>query len=64
MSTTVIPASFQLPIGIATVGLAVSGTGNVWTGFPLTLVGLALAFQASRVSFEFDDEVGERGGRC
>ncbi|CAN0430071.1 unnamed protein product, partial [Laminaria digitata] len=59
MSTVVIPASFQLPIGIATVGLAVSGVGNVGAGFPLTLVGLALAFQATRVSFEFDDECME-----
>lgn len=57
MSTVVIPASFQLPIGIATVGLAVSGAGNVGAGFPLTVVGLALAFQATRISFEFDDEV-------
>ncbi|CAM9766154.1 unnamed protein product [Hapterophycus canaliculatus] len=55
MSTVVIPADFKLPIGIAAVGLAITGLGNVGAGFPISLVGLALAFQATRVSFEFDD---------
>ncbi|CAM9678609.1 unnamed protein product [Scytosiphon promiscuus] len=55
MSTVVIPADFKLPIGIAALGLAVTGLGNVGVGFPISIVGLALALQATRVSFEFDD---------
>lgn len=58
MSTVVVPADFKLPIGIAAFGLAVTGLGNVGVGFPISIVGLLLAFQASRVSFEFDDVVG------
>lgn len=64
MSTVVIPADFKLPIGIASLGLAVTGLGNVNAGFPITFVGLLLAFQATRVSFEFDDMVGETGRRA
>lgn len=56
-----IRSDFNLPIGIATVGLAVSGAGNLGVGFPLTAAGLALAFQATRVVFEFDDEVRRLG---
>lgn len=59
MSTVVIPSDFRLPIGIAAVGLAASGAGNFGLGFPLTVAGLALAFQATNVAFEFDDEVGD-----
>lgn len=59
MSTKVIPADFKLPIGIAALGLAITGLGNVGAGFPISFVGLLLAFQATRVSFEFDDVVGE-----
>eukprot|EP00752_Nemacystus_decipiens_P011281 g10024.t2 len=55
MSTVVIPADFKLPIGIASLGLAVTGLGNIGVGFPISVVGLLLAFQATRVSFEFDD---------
>eukprot|EP00903_Cladosiphon_okamuranus_P007040 g6844.t1 len=55
MSTVVIPADFKLPIGIAALGLAITGLGNVNAGFPISFVGLLLAFQATRVSFEFDD---------
>lgn len=58
MVSKVIPSDFKLPIGIAALGLAITGTGNVGAGFPVSLVGLALAFQATRVSFEFDDVVG------
>lgn len=58
MSAVVIPADFKLPIGIAAFGLAVTGLGNVNAGFPISFVGLLLAFQATRVNFEFDDVVG------
>lgn len=58
-STVVIPADFKLPIGIGAFGLAVTGLGNVGAGFPISVVGLLLALQATRVSFEFDDVVGE-----
>lgn len=62
MSTVVIPSDFKLPIGIAAFGLAITGLGNVNVGFPISIVGLLLAFQATRVNFEFDDVVGgERG---
>lgn len=64
MSTVVIPADFKLPIGIAAFGLAVTGLGNVGVGFPISFVGLLLAFQATRVSFEFDDVVGENPMRA
>lgn len=57
MSTTVIPADFNLPIGIGALGLALSGSGNLGGGFVLTALGLGLAFQATRVSIEFDDDV-------
>lgn len=59
MSTVVIPADFKLPIGFAAFGLAVTGLGNIGVGFPISVVGLLLAFQATRVSFEFDDVVSE-----
>lgn len=65
MSTVEIPADFKLPIGIAAFGLSITGLGNVGVGFPISLVGLALAVQATKVVFEFDDEVGRkwcRGG--
>ncbi|CAM9322149.1 unnamed protein product [Ectocarpus sp. 6 AP-2014] len=55
MSTVVIPSDFKLPIGIAAFGLAITGLGNVGAGFPISVVGLLLAFQATRVKFEFDD---------
>lgn len=57
MATTRIPSSFTLPIGFAVLGLAFTGLGGINVGFPTTLVGLLLAFQATRVVFEFDDEV-------
>lgn len=57
MSTTTIPASFNLPVGIAVLGLAITGLGKIEVGFPVTVVGLLLALQANRVVFEFDDEV-------
>lgn len=57
MATTVVPADFKLPIGLATLGLAVTGAGNIGAGFPMTVVGLLLALQASRVSFMFDNAV-------
>lgn len=60
MSTTVIPADFKLPIGIGALGLALSGSGNLGGGFVLTALGLGLAFQATRVSIEFDDNVSRR----
>lgn len=65
MSTVVIPADFKLPIGIGALGLAITGLGNIGAGFPISIVGLLLAFQATRVSFEFDDVVGKKpeGGR-
>lgn len=63
MSTVVIPADFSLPIGIAAFGLAITGLGNVGVGFPISFVGLLLAFQATRVTFEFDDVVGNAGKR-
>lgn len=57
MSDAVIEADFTLPIAIAGVGLGVTGLGNIGVGFPMSVVGLLLAFQATRVSFLFDDEV-------
>lgn len=66
MSTVVVPSDFKLPIGIAAFGLAITGLGNVGAGFPVSVVGLLLAFQATRVKFEFDDVVraaAEDGGR-
>lgn len=63
MSTVSVPADFNLPLGIAGLGLVFTGVGNVGVGFPISLVGLALAFQATRVVFEFDDVVsGNSGG--
>lgn len=57
MSDVTIDADFTLPIAIAGAGLAVTGLGNVAVGFPISVVGLLLAFQATRVVFQFDDEV-------
>lgn len=57
MSDVAIDADFTLPIAIAGAGLAVTGLGNIGVGFPISVVGLLLAFQATRVVFQFDDEV-------
>lgn len=57
MTTTVIPSDFKLPIAIGGLGLVCTQLGNLAVGVVLSIVGLLLAFQATRVAFEFDDEV-------
>ncbi|CAM9376808.1 unnamed protein product [Choristocarpus tenellus] len=57
--SVVVPTDFRLPASLVGLGVACTAASNWGAGVPIMVIGGLLAFQASRVKFEFDEEAME-----
>ena len=52
-STVVLEPRYWVPIGVATLGMALAAFINLWIGLPIVLLGSFLGFQAITIQIRF-----------